>query len=416
MAEAVQEIFPTARFAIGPAIENGFYYDMELPRSLTPEDLPLIEAGMRQSIAAAHPFIQSKWPRKQALAYFREHDQPYKVEIIEELPDSEVGIYQQGSFLDLCRGPHVENTSQLGPFKLMNIAGAYWRGNEHRPMLQRIYGTMWNTQEELDRYLWQIEEARKRDHRKVGRELELFTFSEDVGPGIPLFLPKGETMRHIMESYVREVQEKHDYQHVWTSHIARVRLYKRSQHWDHYGDMMFPKMQEDRDLREGETATDLENNSFELKPMNCPSHFTLYKSQRHSYRELPIRYAEFATLYRFEKQGQLSGLTRVRSLTQDDSHIFVRHDQIQEEFSRIVDLAYEILGTFGLTGFRIQLSLPDFNDMTKYHGNVELWDRAIAGLRGALDNKGLTYDSAEGEAAFYGPKMDVMACDALGRE
>jgi threonyl-tRNA synthetase len=416
MAEAIQDLFPEAKFAIGPAIEDGFYYDMELPRPLTPDDFPAIEERMRASIAKKHPFVQSRWPRDKALAYFREKKQPYKIEIIENLPDAEVGIYQQGPFLDLCRGPHVANTGEIGPVKMMRVAGAYWRGDEKRPMLQRLYGTAWFTQEELDKYLWQQEEARKRDHRKIGRELSLFTFSEDVGPGIPLFLPKGEMVRHLMESYVRETQERYGYQHVWTANIARVRLYKRSKHWYHYREGMFPKMQEDRDLREGESPEEIEDNSFELKPMNCPSHFLLYKSQRHSYRELPIRYAEFATLYRYEKQGELSGLTRVRALTQDDSHIIVRHDQIMDEFGRIVDLVGEILTTFGLTDYSVRLSLPDLSDSEKYHGNVEIWERAVADLRTALDAKGLAYEAVEGEAAFYGPKMDLMARDALGRE
>lgn len=416
MAEAIQDLFPGVRFAIGPAIDDGFYYDMELPRPLSPDDFPAIEERMRQSIAANYPFKQTKWSRAKALKYFREKDQPYKVEIIENLPDAQVGIYEQGPFLDLCRGPHVESTGQIGVFKLMRVAGAYWRGDEHRQMLTRVYGTAWFTQAELDQYLWQLEEARKRDHRKLGRELNLFTFSEDIGPGIPLFLPHGEVVRHEMESYVRDVQTAAGYQHVWTANIARVRLYKRSKHWQHYRDSMFPNMQETRDAHEGESAEELEDNSFELKPMNCPSHFTLYSSQRHSYREFPIRYAEFATLYRFEKQGELGGLTRVRALTQDDSHIFVRHDQIQEEFGNIVDLVREILGTFGLTDYRVRLSLPDMSDSTKYHGNADIWAAAVADLRAALDSKGLEYEAAEGEAAFYGPKMDLMARDALGRE
>jgi threonyl-tRNA synthetase len=416
MAEAIQELFPGAKFAIGPAIEDGFYYDMELPRTLTPDDFPAIEARMQESVKANYPFQQTRWSREEALAYFRERDQPYKVEIIEGLPDAEVGIYQQGPFLDLCRGPHVASTGQIGPFKLMRTAGAYWRGDEHRPMLQRLYGTAWFTQEDLDKFLWQQEEAKKRDHRKLGRELNLFTFSEDIGPGIPLFLPKGEMIRHLMESYVREAQTRHGYQHVWTGNIGRVRLYKKSKHWYHYREGMFPKMQEDRDLREGQTAEDAEDNSFELKPMNCPSHITLYKSQRHSYRELPIRYAEFATLYRYEKQGELSGLTRVRSLTQDDSHIFLRHDQVMDEFSAMVDLVREILETYGLTDYSVRLSLPDFTDQEKYHGDVAIWERAISDLRAALDAKGLAYEAEEGEAAFYGPKMDLMARDALGRE
>ncbi len=416
MAEAIQELFPGTRFAIGPAIEDGFYYDMELPRPISTDDFDAIEERMRQSITANHTFEQTRWKRAKALKYFREKGQTYKIEIIENLPDAELSIFQQGPFLDLCRGPHVESTGQIGAFKLMRTAGAYWRGDEHRPMLTRVYGTAWPTQEELDQYLWQLEEAKKRDHRKLGRELNLFTFSEDVGPGIPLFLPHGEIVRHEMEKYVREAQERHGYQHVWTSNIARVRLYKRSKHWYHYRDSMFPVMSESRDEHEGESDEERLDNSFELKPMNCPSHFILYKSQKHSYREFPIRYAEFATLYRYEKQGELSGLTRVRSLTQDDSHIFVRHDQIQSEFSAMVDLVREILGTYGLTNYRVRLSLPDFSDQTKYHGDKEIWEAAVKDLRAALDSKGLEYESAEGEAAFYGPKMDLMARDALGRE
>ncbi len=416
MAEAIQDLFPGTKFAIGPAIEDGFYYDMELPRPLSPDDFPAIEERMRASIKANHPFKQSRWSREKALKYFREKDQPFKIEIIENLPDAEVGIYEQGPFLDLCRGPHVESTGKIGVVKLMRTAGAYWRGDENKPMLTRVYGTAWNNQAELDEYLWRLEEARKRDHRKLGRELNLFTFSEDVGPGIPLFLPHGEIIRHEMENYVRSVQEAHGYQHVWTSNIARVRLYKRSKHWYHYRDSMFPVMNESRDTHEGESDEEKLDNSFELKPMNCPSHFTLYNSQRHSYREFPIRYAEFSTLYRYEKQGELSGLTRVRSLSQDDSHIFVRHDQIQSEFSDIVDLIREILGTFGLTDYHLRLSLPDFADTTKYHGNEEIWRAAVSDLKAALDAKGLEYESAEGEAAFYGPKLDLMARDALGRE
>jgi threonyl-tRNA synthetase len=416
LAEAVQDLFPGARFAIGPAIEDGFYYDMELPRPLTPEDLPAIEERMRASVAAKHPFVHSEWPREKALEYFREHDQPYKVELIEDLPGDTVGIEVQGPFLDLCRGQHVENTGEIGPFKLMRVAGAYWRGDEKRPMLQRVYGTAWDSQEELDAYLERLEEARKRDHRRLGRELGLFTFSEDVGPGIPLFLPKGEIIRHEMEEYVREAQAKRGYQHVWTGNIARVKLYKRSKHWDHYRDSMFPKMQEERDVHEGESAEEIEDNSFELKPMNCPSHILLYKSQLHSYRELPIRYAEFATLYRFEKQGELSGLTRVRSLTQDDSHTFLRHDQVLSEFSELVDLVDEILQTYGLTDYSVRLSLPDLSDKEKYQGDMAIWQQAVSDLRAALDSKGLSYEAAEGEAAFYGPKMDLLARDALGRE
>jgi len=408
MAEAVLEVFPDAKLAIGPAIEDGFYYDFDLPRTLTPEDLPDIEQRMRRIIAGKYPFIRDRWPREKALEYFREKGQTYKVELIENLPDAEVGIYTQDTFLDLCRGPHVENTGQVGPVKLMKIAGAYWRGDEHRPMLQRIYGTAWFTQEELDRYLWRLEEAQKRDHRKLGRELKLFIISDEVPAGVPLFLPNGETLRHQMESYVRETQEKYGYQHVWTSHLGKVKLYKTSRHWYNYRDNMFPVMQGEQEASEDE--------AYVLKPMNCPHHITLYKSQMHSYRELPVRYAEFATLYRYEKAGTLTGLARVRSLTQDDAHVFMRPDQIQEEFNRAIDLTLEVFNTYGLTDYWISLSLRDPNKKEDYVGSDEVWEEAERVLREAVDNKGIQYREMIGEAAFYGPKTDFMVRDALGRD
>jgi threonyl-tRNA synthetase len=408
MAEAVLEIFPDGKLAIGPAIEDGFYYDFDLPRTLTPEDLPDIEQRMQRIVAGKYPFLRDRWPREKALEYFREKGQTYKVELIENLPDAEVGIYQHDTFLDLCRGPHVENTSQVGPFKLMKIAGAYWRGDEHRPMLQRIYGTAWFTQEELDQYLWRLEEAQKRDHRKLGRELKLFVLSEDLPAGVPMFLPNGEMLRHLMESYVRETQERYGYQHVWTSHLGRVRLYKTSKHWYNYRENMFPVMQGEQEQSEDE--------AYVLKPMNCPHHITLYKSQLHSYRELPVRYAEFATLYRYEKAGTLTGLARVRSLTQDDAHVFLRPDQIQEEFNRAIDLTLEVINTYGLKDYWIALSLRDPNKKEDYVGSDEVWERAESALRQAVDNKGIEYREMIGEAAFYGPKTDFMVRDALGRD
>jgi threonyl-tRNA synthetase len=408
MAEAVLEIFPDAKLAIGPAIEDGFYYDFDLPRPLTPEDLPDIEQRMARIVAGKYPFLRDRWSREKALEYFRDKDQPYKIELIENLPDAEVGIYQQDTFLDLCRGPHVENTGQIGPFKLMRVAGAYWRGDEHRPMLQRIYGTAWFNQEELDQYLWRLEEAQKRDHRKLGRELKLFVLSDDVPAGVPMFLPRGETLRHEMESYVRETQEKYGYQHVWTAHLGKVRLYKTSRHWFTYRDNMFPIMQGEQELSEDE--------AYVLKPMNCPHHITLYKSQMHSYRELPVRYAEFATLYRYEKAGTLTGLARVRSVTQDDAHIFLRHDQIQEEFDRAVNLTLEVFNTYGLEDYWISLSLRDPLKKEDYVGSDEVWENAESALRAAAENRGIEYKAVLGEAAFYGPKLDFMVRDALGRE
>lgn len=408
MAEAVQEIFPDARFAIGPAIEDGFYYDFDLPRALTPEDLPDIEQRMQRIVDAKHPFLRDRWPREKALAYFSAKNQDCKIEIIENLPDAEVGIYQQGNFLDLCRGPHVENTSQIGPFKLMRVAGAYWRGDEHRPMLQRIYGTAWFNQEELDQYLWRLEEAAKRDHRKLGRELKLFVMSDDLPAGVPMFLPRGEMLRHLMEEYVRETQERYGYQHVWTSHLGKVRLYKTSRHWFTYRENMFPVMRGEQELSE--------DDAYILKPMNCPHHMTLYKAQMHSYRDLPVRYAEFATLYRYEKAGTLTGLARVRSLTQDDAHVFMRPDQIQDEFDRAVNLTLEAFNTYGLNDYYVRLSLRDPQNKEDYIGEDAVWETAESALRNAVESKGLNYEIGIGEAAFYGPKVDFMVRDALGRE
>ena len=402
MAEAVLDLFPEAKLGIGPPIEDGFYYDFELPRTLTPDDLAAIEGRMRAHIAAKEAFSSEAFPsREAALEYFA--GQPYKEELIRDLPDGEtISLYRNGAFVDLCRGPHVHDTSKIGAIKLMSIAGAYWRGDEHRPMLQRIYATAWPTQAELDNYLFMLEEARKRDHRKLGRELGLFYFSEEVGAGLPLFSPKGEQLRYQMERYVREAQTRYGYEHVWTGHMVKEDLYRKSGHYENYADVMFPPMVDEELV-------------LRLKPMNCPSHMTLYNEMGvHSYRELPLRFAEFATLYRYEISGALSGLTRVRSLTQDDCHVFCTEEQIQEEFARCLHLITEVLGTYGLTDYRVQLSLPGGEG--KYVNDPEKWNKAIAALRAALDANGVAYDAEEGEAAFYGPKADFMAKDALGRE
>ncbi|MBA3491222.1 MAG: threonine--tRNA ligase, partial [Rubrobacteraceae bacterium] len=311
-------------------------------------------------------------------------------------------VYKQGDFFDLCRGPHVPSTGRLGAFKLQNIAGAYWRGDEKNPMLTRVYGTAWPTEKELKAYLRRLEEARARDHRKIGKDLELFAFSPDTGAGIPLFLPKGEMLRHLMENYVREVQTRRGYEHVWTGHLVNEALYAKSGHLEHYRESMFPPM------IDGETR-------YRLKPMNCPSHMTLYNSGSHSYRDLPLRYAEFATLYRYEKSGELNGLTRVRSLTQDDAHVFCTEDQIQEEFARALEIVREVLDTYGFADYRVQLSLRD-QDVAKYVADDAKWSRAEKELREALDTAAIAYDEEAGEAAFYGPKADFMAKDVLGRE
>lgn len=417
MAQAVTEMFPPgeAKVAIGPPIEDGFYYDFELPRQLTPDDFPAIEKRMRQIIAARHTFQRREVSAEEAKAQFAH--QPYKIELIEGLehggmdeygnPVKEapvISFYTHDTFTDLCRGPHVEHTGQINPsaFKLMNVAGAYWRGDENRPMLQRVYGTAWKSTQELEAYLWRLEEAKKRDHRKLGKELGLFYFSDEIGPGLPLFTPKGEMLRHLMEDYVRETQTRYGYKHVWTGHLVKEDLYHRSGHYDNYKDSMFPPMVDD-------------NVRFRLKPMNCPSHMTLYKEMgRHSYRELPLRFSEFATLYRYEKTGELNGLTRVRALTQDDCHTFCMEEQIESEFSLNLKLIREVLSRYRFTDYKVRLSLR--GEGGKYVQDDEKWTKAENALRASLDMNGVDYFEATGEAAFYGPKADFMARDVLGRE
>jgi threonyl-tRNA synthetase len=415
MAQAVLEIFPEGKVAIGPPIENGFYYDFDLPRPLTPDDLADVEGRMRRIIAAAYPFVFREVSADEARALFQ--DQPYKLELIDGLAkgldeygethhgDTIISTYRQDTFEDLCRGPHVAHTGALDPeaFKLTSIAGAYWRGDEKNPQLQRIYGTGWASKAELEQHLYQLEEARKRDHRKLGKELGLFYFSDDIGPGLPLFTPKGEILRHEMESYVRDVQTRYGYSHVWTGNVVKESLYKKSGHYDAYRDSMFPPMVESEDL------------VFRLKPMNCPSHMTLFKEMGvHSYRDLPMRFAEFATLYRYEDSGALHGLTRVRALTQDDCHIFCRPDQIEQEFGLAFNLIREVLETYKFTDYRVDLSLR--GDKGKYIADDEAWDLAETALRNALDHYGVQYREAPGEAAIYGPKADFIARDVLGRE
>lgn len=400
MAQAVVEQFPEAKLAIGPPIESGFYYDFLLPRPLTPEDLPAIEARMREVVKANVPFVESRTPKDDARQTFAE--QPFKLELIDSFDGDDVGLCQHDTFLDLCAGRHVARSGQVGAFKLMHLAGAYWRGDEHRPMLTRIYGALFATEAELQAHLQHLEEARARDHRKLGKDLGLFVFSEEIGPGLPLFTPKGEMLRHLMESYVREAQTKAGYQHVWTGHVVKQTLYEKSGHLENYADSMFPPMVD------GEQV-------FRLKPMNCPSHMTLYREMGlHSYRELPLRFAEFATLYRYEDSGAIGGLTRVRSLTQDDCHIFCTPEQIQAEFSRCLTLIREVLTSYGMTDYRVQLSLRGSEG--KFVADDEKWDRATRALEQALEENGVQYQAVAGEAAFYGPKADFMAKDALGRE
>ncbi len=400
MAQAIVELYPGSKLTLGPPIENGFFYDIEVAGRLTDEDLPRIEERMREIVARDLPIEREEVSKAEAEDLYV--DNPYKTELVEALEDGEITVYKQGEFFDLCRGPHVPSTGRLGAFKLQNIAGAYWRGDEKNPMLTRVYGTAWPTEKELKAYLRRLEEARARDHRKIGKDLDLFTFSPDVGGGVPLFLPKGEMLRYLMEGYVREVQTRHGYDHVWTGHLVNESLYEKSGHLEHYRESMFPPM------IDGETP-------YRLKPMNCPSHMTLYNSRAHSYRDLPLRYAEFATLYRYEKSGELTGLTRVRSLTQDDAHVFCTEDQIQEEFARALEIVREVLDTYGFADYRVQLSLRD-QDVAKYVADDAKWTRAEKELREALDTAAIAYDEEAGEAAFYGPKADFMAKDVLGRE
>jgi len=425
MAQAVLEMFPEGKIAIGPPVENGFYYDFDLPRPLTPDDLQEIEKRMRRIAQGKHQFARRELDADEARALF--HDQPYKIELIDGLEHGAdeygeggsngtggaerqrevISTYRHDTFEDLCRGPHVASTAEIKPdaFKLMRVSGAYWRGDEKRPQLQRIYGTVWPSRKELEDYLHRLEEARKRDHRKLGKDLGLFYFSDDVGPGLPLFTPKGEMVRHLMEAYVRETQSRYGYQHVWTGHVVKEKLYARSGHLEHYGDAMFPPMVEDAEH-------DL---VFRLKAMNCPSHMTLYKEMGlHSYREFPLRFAEFATLYRYEKTGELTGLARVRSLTQDDCHVFCTPEQIESEFGRALNLIREVLDTYRFDGYRVRLSLRGSEG--KYVADDEKWEGATNALKAALDANGVEYEAVEGEAAFYGPKADFMARDVLGRE
>jgi threonyl-tRNA synthetase len=416
LAQAVLELFPGTKLGFGPAIADGFYYDFQLPRALSPDDLPAIEARMRAIIAGKHPFTREELSIDAARAQFA--DQPFKLDQVEALargemgehgeaaaqPAARVSIYAHDQFVDLCRGPHVANTGAVpaSALKLLSIAGAYWRGSEKNPQLTRVYGTVWQSKQELDEYLWRLEEAKKRDHRKLGQQLGLFYFSDEVGPGLPLFAPKGEIVRYLMEDYVRETQTRYGYQHVWTGHMVKEDLYKKSGHYDNYIDAMFPPMVDEEVV-------------YRLKPMNCPSHMTLYNEiGKHSYRDLPLRFAEFATLYRYEKRGELTGLTRVRALTQDDCHVFCTEDQIESEFTLALKLVREVLNTYNFTDYKVRLSLR--GDQGKYVKDDEKWDKATKALKSAMDANGVDYFVAEGEAAFYGPKADFIAKDVLGRE
>ena len=398
MAEAVVSLFPDAKLAIGPPIEEGFYYDFDLPRPLTPEDLQEIENRMTAIVKKNVPFVQSSMPSAAARKFFEERNQPYKVELIDDLGEEQVGIYQQNNFIDLCRGPHVESTGKIGPFKLLNVAGAYWRGDEHRPMLQRIYATAFPTQAELDAHLLKREEAARRDHRRLGRELDLFSFSEEVGPGLVLWHPKGGRIRTVIEDYWRKVHERAGYEAVFTPNITRGQLFETSGHLGFFRENMFPAME-------------LDNQAYYVKPMSCPFHIQIYQSQLRSYRDLPVRLGELANVYRYERAGVLHGLLRVRGFTQDDAHIFCRPDQVYAELLGVIDLTLEIMGAFGFENFEVYLSTRPEKAM----GASELWDAAEGSLRRALEDRHLAYQVDAGGGAFYGPKIDMKIRDALGR-
>ncbi len=414
MAQAVLEIFPEGKVAIGPPIEHGFYYDFDLPRSLTPDDLDEIEARMRRIISGNYPFIYRVVSPEEARQLFK--DQPYKLELIEGLAQGAdeygelhpgtnggtvISTYRQDSFEDLCRGPHLEHTGQIDPeaFKLMSIAGAYWRGNEKNPQLQRIYGTAWNSKAELDQYLWRLEEAKKRDHRRLGKELDLFSISDEVGPGLILWHPKGAMIRVIAEDFARQAHLNAGYEWVFSPHIGRAHLWETSGHLDFYKENMYSPM-------------DIEGEAYYAKPMNCPFHIQIYKTHLRSYRDLPRRYAEYGTVYRYEMSGVLHGLTRVRGFTQDDAHIFCRPDQVEDEISRALEFSLYVLRAFGLNEFTAYLSTrPE-----KFVGRPEDWERATAALERAVEAHALPYQRDEGGGAFYGPKIDLKVHDALGRE
>ena len=406
MAEAIEQLFPGVKFGIGPDIENGFYYDIDLSgHTITEEDLKKIEERMLSLAREKQTFKRREVSKADALDYFTRKGDEYKIELISDLNDGEITFYESGTFTDLCRGPHLPDTGFIKAIKLLNIAGAYWRGDEKRQMLTRIYGITFPKQKELDEYLVMLEEAKKRDHRILGRELELFTFSQKVGSGLPLWLPKGAELRERLENFLKKVQRKAGYVQVITPHIGSVELYKISGHLAKYGKDSFQPIN-----------TPIEGEQFFLKPMNCPHHCEIYKSKPRSYKDLPWRVAEFGTVYRYEQSGELHGLTRVRGFTQDDAHIFCTPDQLKDEFKGVIDIVLLIFKALDFTDFITQISLRDPDNTEKYIGTDENWERSEKAILEVAQESGLEYTVVEGEAAFYGPKMDFMVRDALGRK
>ena len=406
MAEAIQAIFPGVKFGIGPAIENGFYYDIDLPEGevLIEADLTTIENKMREIVAQKGTLEREDISKAEALALFASKNEVYKTELIEDLEDGTITLYKQGDFVDLCRGPHLPGVSEIKAIKLLSIAGAYWRGDEKRKQLTRIYGITFPKKKLLDEYLELLEEAKKRDHRKIGKELELFMFSKSVGQGLPLWLPKGAQLRERLENFLKKVQKSYGYEQVITPHIGQKELWVTSGHYAKYGKDSFQAIH-----------TPAEGEEYLLKPMNCPHHCEIYKFKPRSYKDLPIRLAEFGTVYRYEQSGELHGLTRVRSFTQDDAHIFCRPDQLREEFMKVMDIILYIFKTLDFKNFETQISLRDPNNSTKYIGSDENWEKSESAIIAACKEKGVEASIALGEAAFYGPKLDFMVKDALGR-
>ncbi|MDP2167385.1 MAG: threonine--tRNA ligase [Thermodesulfovibrionales bacterium] len=398
MAHAVKELFPEAKLAIGPAIEEGFYYDFDIERPLTPQNLDAIEKKMARLIKQNNPFVRKTIDRAEAVEFFKKAGENYKAELLSEMEDDTVTLYEEAGFVDLCRGPHIKSTGAVSAFKLLSVAGAYWRGNEKNKMLQRIYGTAFPDEDALKKYLDFLEEVKRRDHRRLGKELDLFSINDDIGPGLILWHPNGAIIRKTIEDFWRAEHERADYKLLFTPHIAKLNLWQKSGHWDFYRENMYSPMQ-------------IEETEYELRPMNCPFHIYIYKSSLRSYRDLPIRYAELGTVYRYERSGVLHGLLRVRGFTQDDAHIFCMEEQIEEEILRVLDFTLFILKTFGFESYDIYLSTrPE-----KYVGAPENWERATNALRLALEAKGLSFKVDPGEGVFYGPKIDIKVKDILGR-
>lgn len=406
LATAMLEYMPEARLTIGPAIDDGFYYDFDLPRTLTPEDIDELSAHMERIIRQNQPFEHSTMPVAEAKAFFRKQGQDYKVELIEDLERDtkaeHVSIYQNGDFIDLCEGPHVETTGAVKAFKLLRTAGAYWRGDENRQQLQRVYGTAWGSKKELRTYLNFLEEAERRDHRRLGRELDLFSFSDDIGPGLVVWHAKGGHVRSVMEDFWRDSHRAGGYEFVYTPHIGRADLWRTSGHLNWFADNMY-------------APVEIDEQQYYLKPMNCPFHIQVYKSRTRSYRDLPLRYTEAGTVYRYERSGVLHGLLRARGFTQDDAHLFCRPEQMDSELARVLRFCLEILETYGFKDLKLELSTWERGESSKYAGEAQDWEMAESGLVSALDGLDLSYQRMEGEAAFYGPKVDIKIVDVLGR-